>query len=48
MQRDIVKKTKDKLVGKAKKILKIQKTTGREKQRKTERTSRKQMIMWQI
>lgn len=48
MQRDLVKKTKDKLGGKAKNILKIQKTTGREKQRTTERPSRKQMITWQI
>lgn len=48
MQRDIVKKTKDELGRNAKNILKIQKTTGREKQRKTEKDKRKQMITWQI
>lgn len=39
MQRDIVKKTKDELGRNAKNILKIQKTTGREKQKGQAKTN---------
>lgn len=47
MQRNIAKKTKDKLAWNAENILKIQKATGREKQ-KNRKHKQKQMIIGQI